>query len=113
LDKRPTAVRGVLEAIEGGDGLVVYESNTYRIKPKSVFISKLSIQRDGLRHGQDITACLHLQIKNSGYPFAIKIYDMMEGAQGRLRFAEVSGPVALLSHETLGLVNEGALAIVN
>jgi len=72
VNKRPTPVRGVWEAIEGGDGLIVYESKTYRIKRQSALISKLFIQREGLRHGQQIPADVHLQIQHVTNSFVEK-----------------------------------------
>jgi transcription termination factor Rho len=78
-DKRPIVARGVLESIEGGDGLLVYESDNYRIKPQSAFVSKLLIQRYGLRRGQAMAVHLHPSTQNSTCPFAIGIRDVMGG----------------------------------
>ncbi|MDR0595598.1 MAG: transcription termination factor Rho [Puniceicoccales bacterium] len=79
-EKRPIIVHGVLESIEGGDGLIVYASDNYRIKAQSSFVSKLFIQKYGLRRGQEITAYLHPPTQNSTCPFAIKIKNVMGGA---------------------------------
>ncbi len=76
-DKRPIIVHGVLESIEGGDGLIVYSSDNYRIKPQSAFVSKLFIQKYGLRRGQEITAYLHPPVNNSTCPFVLAIKDVM------------------------------------
>ncbi|MDE6432410.1 MAG: transcription termination factor Rho [Opitutales bacterium] len=77
VDKRPIIVHGVLESIEGGDGLIVYASDNYRIKPQSAFVSKLFIQKYGLRRGQEITAFLHPQTQNATCPFVLSIKDVM------------------------------------
>jgi transcription termination factor Rho len=79
VDKRPIIARGVLESIEGGDGLLVYESDNYRIKPQSAFISKLLIQCYGLRRGQEMVVYLHPATQNSTCPFAIGVKDVMGG----------------------------------
>lgn len=76
-DKCPIIVHGVLESIEGGDGLIVYASDNYRIKPQSAFVSKLFIQKYGLRRGQEIIAYLHPQTQNSTCPFVLKIKEVM------------------------------------
>ncbi len=76
-NKRPIIAHGVLESIEGGDGLIVYASDNYRIKPQSAFVSKLFIQKYGLRRGQEITAYLHPPIQNSTCPFVLSIKDVM------------------------------------
>ncbi|MDR1255442.1 MAG: transcription termination factor Rho [Puniceicoccales bacterium] len=76
-DKQPIVARGVLESIEGGDGLIVYASDNYRIKSQSTFVSKLLVQKYGLRRGQEISAYLHPATQNSTCPFAIKIKDVM------------------------------------
>lgn len=76
-DKRPIIVHGALESIEGGDGLIVYASDNYRIKPQSAFVSKLFIQKYGLRRGQEITAYLHPQTQNATCPFVLSIKDVM------------------------------------
>jgi hypothetical protein len=62
VNMRLTPVRGVWEAIESGDGQIVHERKTYRIKRQSASISKFFIQREGLRQGQQIPADVHLQI---------------------------------------------------
>jgi transcription termination factor Rho len=77
-EKIPIIAHGVLETIEGGDGLLVYVSDNYRIRPQSAFIPKFLIQRYGLRRGQDIIACLHPPTQNSTCPFILKILKIME-----------------------------------
>lgn len=85
VDKRPIVVHGVLESIEGGDGLIVYASDNYRIKPQSAFVSKLFIQKYGLRRGQEITAYLHPQTQNSTCPFVISIDNVMGLSPDKVR----------------------------
>jgi transcription termination factor Rho len=79
-DKRPIVAHGVLESIEGGDGLVVYGSDNYRIKPQSAFVSKVLMQRYNLRRGQEMTVYLHPSTQNSTCPFAIGVKDVMGNA---------------------------------
>ncbi|MDR2738196.1 MAG: transcription termination factor Rho [Puniceicoccales bacterium] len=76
-ERVPIVARGVLETIEGGDGLLVYAGDNYRIRPQSAFIPKFLIQRYGIRRGQDITAYLHPPTQNSTCPFVLRITGVM------------------------------------
>ncbi|MDR0742217.1 MAG: transcription termination factor Rho [Puniceicoccales bacterium] len=76
-EKIPIIARGVLETIEGGDGLLVYANDNYRIRPQSAFIPKFLIQRYGLRRGQDMVAYLHPPAQNSTCPFVLKISNVI------------------------------------
>jgi transcription termination factor Rho len=76
-EKIPIVATGVLETIEGGDGLLVYANDNYRIRPQSAFIPKFLIQKYGLRRGQDIAAYLHPPTQNSTCPFVLKISSVM------------------------------------
>ncbi|MDR1401932.1 MAG: transcription termination factor Rho [Puniceicoccales bacterium] len=77
-EKTPIVARGVLETIEGGDGLLVYANDNYRIRPQSAFIAKFLIKKYGLRRGQDILAYLHPPAQNSTCPFVMEISSAME-----------------------------------
>ncbi|MDR1433350.1 MAG: transcription termination factor Rho [Puniceicoccales bacterium] len=76
-EKTPIIAKGVLEMIEGGDGLLVYANDNYRIRPQSAFIPKFLIQKYGLRRGQDIVAHLHPPAQNSTCPFVLKILSVL------------------------------------
>ena len=75
--KIPVIAKGVLETIEGGDGLLVYSKDNYRIKPLSAFVPRFLITKYGLRRGQDITAYIHPPAQNSTCPFILKISEVM------------------------------------
>jgi transcription termination factor Rho len=77
-EKTPIVAKGVLETVEGGDGLLVYANDNYRIRAHSAFISKFFIQRFGLRRGQDIVAYLHPPSQNSTCPFVLKLSTVVE-----------------------------------
>ncbi|MDR1233221.1 MAG: transcription termination factor Rho [Puniceicoccales bacterium] len=77
-EKIPIIARGVLETIEGGDGLLVYANDNYRIRPQSAFIPKFLIQKYGLRRGQDVVAYLHPPAQNSTCPFLLKINSVID-----------------------------------
>ena len=75
--KRPIVAKGVLETIEGGDGLLVYANDNYRIRPQSAFIPRFLIQKYGLRRGQDILAYLHPPAQSSTCPFVLQIVEVL------------------------------------
>ncbi|MDR1891337.1 MAG: transcription termination factor Rho [Puniceicoccales bacterium] len=77
-EKIPIIARGAMETIEGGDGLLVYACDNYRIRPQSAFIPRFLIQKYGLRRGQDIVAYLHPPAQNSTCPFVLKIKSIMD-----------------------------------
>ncbi|MDR2776964.1 MAG: transcription termination factor Rho [Puniceicoccales bacterium] len=77
-EKIPIIARGVLETIEGGDGLLVYANDNYRIRPQSAFIPKFLIQKYGLRRGQDVVTYLHPPAQNSTCPFVLKINSVID-----------------------------------
>ncbi|MDR1528526.1 MAG: transcription termination factor Rho [Puniceicoccales bacterium] len=77
-EKIPIIARGALETIEGGDGLLVYANDNYRIRPQSAFIPKFLIQKYGLRRGQDMVVYLHPPAQNSTCPFLLKISSVID-----------------------------------
>lgn len=76
-EKTPIIAHGVIETIEGGDALLVYANDNYRIRPQSAFIPRFFVQKYGLRRGQDVVAYLHPQAENSTCPFVIKIISVL------------------------------------
>ncbi|MDR2735903.1 MAG: transcription termination factor Rho [Puniceicoccales bacterium] len=77
LKKRAVLVSGIIESIEGGDGLIVYRADNYRIRPKSAYIPKCLMQYYGLRRGQNIEACIHPQLEQSTCPFVLRVNDVL------------------------------------
>lgn len=76
-EKTPIIAHGVVETIEGGDALLVYANDNYRIRPQSAFIPRFFVQKYGLRRGQDVVAYLHPQAENSTCPFVMKILSVL------------------------------------
>lgn len=76
-EKTPIIAHGVIETIEGGDALLVYANDNYRIRPQSAFIPRFFVQKYGLRRGQDVVAYLHPQAENSTCPFVMKIISVL------------------------------------
>jgi transcription termination factor Rho len=76
-ERRPIAVRGILESMEGGDGIITYPCDGYKIRAKSTFVPRCLIQSFGLRRGQTLTALVHPPLEQSSCPFALKIRDVL------------------------------------
>jgi transcription termination factor Rho len=74
--KRPIIVKGILESMEGGDGIITYGCDCYKIRAKSTFVPRCLIQALDLRRGQTLTAVVHPPLEQSTCPFAIKVNDV-------------------------------------
>ena len=51
--------RGIVELLEDGNGLIVYQSDNYQIRPASAFLPKVLVRRHAIRKGTLIEAQLH------------------------------------------------------
>ncbi|MDR1458527.1 MAG: transcription termination factor Rho [Puniceicoccales bacterium] len=93
-EKRPILVTGIIESIEGGDGVIVYKADNYRIRPKSAYIPRCLIQHYGLRRGQNINAYIHPPSMQSTCPFILRIVDVLDLDPGKIsglpRFKELT-----------------------
>ncbi len=58
-DHRPIEVEGILETTQDGYGLLVYEHDSYRVKPLNSFVPKSLIKRYGIKRGTIVRARLH------------------------------------------------------
>ncbi|MDR0417970.1 MAG: transcription termination factor Rho [Puniceicoccales bacterium] len=76
-ERRPIIVKGILESMEGGDGIITYGCEHYKIRAKSTFVPRCLIQSLGLRRGQTLTAIVHPPLEQSTCPFAVKISDVL------------------------------------
>lgn len=57
--KRPIFVSGIVETTADGYGLIVYENDSYRVRPINTFIPKTIIKRFGIKRGTMIKAQIH------------------------------------------------------
>ena len=73
---QPILVCGILESMEGGDGIITYSCDHYKIRAKSTFVPRCLIQSLGLRRGQNISAYIHPPLEQSSCPFAIRIVEV-------------------------------------
>jgi transcription termination factor Rho len=76
-EKRPIIVKGILESMEGGDGIITYGCDRYKIRAKSTFVPRCLIRSLGLRRGQTLTAVIHPPLEQSTCPFALNIEDVL------------------------------------
>lgn len=77
-DQRAISVVGVLEVLEENTGgLLVYESDNYRIKGLSTYVAQQFIERYGLKLGHIVEAQLHPHRENESCPFAVRINKVM------------------------------------
>lgn len=76
-ERRPIIVRGILESMEGGDGIITYAGDQYKIRAKSTFVPRCLIQSLGLRRGQTVTAWVHAPSEQSTAPFAMKVTEVL------------------------------------
>ncbi|MDR0445331.1 MAG: transcription termination factor Rho [Puniceicoccales bacterium] len=81
----PIQVKGVLEALDNGDGAIVYTKDSFRIQAKSAFVPRCLVQYYGLRRGQNITAYIHPPKEQSSCPFVLRIIDIMGMPADRLQ----------------------------
>ncbi|MEX0323460.1 MAG: transcription termination factor Rho [Puniceicoccaceae bacterium] len=57
--KQPVYCRGIVESIEDGNGLVVYQSDNYQIRPASSFIPRVLVKKYAIKKGTIIEAQVH------------------------------------------------------
>ncbi len=57
--RQPIYCRGIVEAIEDGNGLIVYEVDNYQIRPASAFIPRVLVKKYAIKKGTIIEAQLH------------------------------------------------------
>ena len=77
--KRAVLTVGVLELLDDEEGgLIVYERDSYRIKPLSAYVPRLFVERYGLKRGHIVEAQLHPHREGESCPFAVSIEKVME-----------------------------------
>jgi transcription termination factor Rho len=57
--RQPVYCRGIVESIEDGHGLVVYQLDNYQIRPSSAFIPKVLVKKYAIKKGTVIEAQVH------------------------------------------------------
>lgn len=77
--KNPVLTIGVLELLEDGEGgLIVYERDSYRIKPLSAYLPQVFIEHYGLKRGHIVKAQLHPHREGESCPFVVSVEKVMD-----------------------------------
>jgi len=78
-EKREILSVGVLELMEEDDGgILVYERDSYRIRPLCAYVPQVLIDRYGLKRGHIVKAQLHPHRENESCPFVVRIDRVMD-----------------------------------
>ncbi|MDE6576003.1 MAG: transcription termination factor Rho [Opitutales bacterium] len=108
-EHRPVAVRGILESMEGGDGIITYVCDNYKIRAKSTFVPRCLIQSLGLRRGQTLMAYVHSPQEQSTCPFAVKVTEVLgHPAEEASKFPRFKDLVPYYPTERIFLEQPGA-----
>ncbi len=68
---------GVLDIVEDGFGLLVFQSDSYAQKSRSVYVDRSFIKRYGLQRGHILTVQIHPKREHCTCPFCIRVIDVM------------------------------------
>ncbi len=75
-NRRIITVRGVLEILGDGNGLLTYSSDSYRIRALSAFVPALFIRKLALKRGHDILARIIPAVEDSTCPLVTAILEV-------------------------------------
>ena len=74
--QRLMLVKGVLELLEEGHGLITYPEDNYRIYEHAVFVSSAWIRHYGLQRGHQLTVLAHPSRSSETAPYALSLLDV-------------------------------------
>jgi transcription termination factor Rho len=75
--QRPIHVKGTLEILEDGNGLLVYLFDNYRIRELSTFVPKALVMRHGLQRGHEIEGLALPPRENETVPILVRVDKIM------------------------------------
>lgn len=108
-EKRLLKITGLLEVLEGGYGLLVYERDSYAQRECSAFVSKQIIDQYGLGTGHMVTSLAQGPRDNESCPVVLDLISVMsespEQVAGKTPFNEL---IPYYPLERILLENEGA-----
>ncbi len=76
-EKIPVMVEGAVETTQDGYGLLVYESDNYKIKSQNAFVPESLIRKYGLARGHIVQAQVHPHRRDESCPFVLRIDTLM------------------------------------
>ncbi|MDR2980973.1 MAG: transcription termination factor Rho [Puniceicoccales bacterium] len=92
--QRPIIVKGILELLEDGNGLLVYLFDNYRVRELSTFVPKVLIKQHGLMRGHEVEALGLPAREGETVPIAVRINKVMgeepETVMGWTPFTELT-----------------------
>ncbi|MDR1816774.1 MAG: transcription termination factor Rho [Puniceicoccales bacterium] len=74
---RPIHIRGTLEILENGNGLLVYLADNYRVKELSAFVPRALVTRLGLQRGHEVRALALPAREGETAPVVARVLDVM------------------------------------
>ena len=74
----PLFATGILETIENGHGLLVYQKDSYRQRSLNIFVPKALIDKFGLQNGHEIFSQIHGALPGDSTPIALRILKVMD-----------------------------------
>ncbi len=70
---RPISIKGTLELLADGNGLLLYGCDAYRVKELSAFVPQSLIKKYGLQRGHDVEAIAFPPMKGETAPIVVHI----------------------------------------
>lgn len=74
---RPISIKGTLEPLADGNGLLLYGCDAYRVKELSAFVPQSLIKKYGLQRGHDVEAIAFPPMKGETAPIVVHISSIM------------------------------------
>ncbi len=78
LENTPCVVKGVIEILHNGHGLILYQNDSYNHRPLSTFVHKTFVKKLGLKYGHIIEAIVYPPREDETCPSALKILSVMD-----------------------------------
>lgn len=78
-ENRPISIRGTLELLADGNGLLLYACDSYRVKELSAFVPQALISKFGLQRGHDVEAVAFPPMKGETAPIVVRVTSVMGG----------------------------------
>ncbi len=78
INRCPLFAKGILEPIENGHGLLVYEKDSYRQRSLNIFVPKALIKKYGIQQGHEIFCQIHGALPEDTTPIALKVLKVMD-----------------------------------
>lgn len=75
--KIPVIIEGALETTQDGYGLLVYQTDNYKVKPQNAFVPEPLIRKYGLTRGHLVQAQVHPHRPGETCPFVLRINSLM------------------------------------